>query len=201
MPDDEATAGIILQAELCEQAKQQPVVPLPEVYRNVMMQQSIDEDLMPPSYNSVKSQMHRARRLGQPPIPHRREDIIFTDDYKLTINKEQFLQHQENSFIIFSTDQNLQALSTSDTLYTDGTFKSAPQNFTQLYTIHATYRGHVIPVIYCLLSDKSSDTYHLIFDIIKRKMAALDVTFNPSTIISDFESSIIPTLRHHFPNT
>ena len=83
----------------------------------------------------------------------------------------------------------------------DGTFKSAPQNFTQLYTIHATYRGHVIPVIYCLLSDKTSDTYHLIFDIIKRKMAALDVTFNPSTIISDFESSIIPTLRHHFPNT
>ena len=83
----------------------------------------------------------------------------------------------------------------------DGTFKSAPQNFTQLYTIHATYRGHVIPVIYCLLSDKTSDTYHLLFDIVKRKMAALDATFNPSTIISDFESSIIPTLRHHFPNT
>ena len=58
MPDEEATAGIILQAELCEQAKQQPVVPLPEVYRNVMTQQSIDEDLMPPSYNSVRSQMH-----------------------------------------------------------------------------------------------------------------------------------------------
>ena len=97
--------------------------------------------------------MYRTRREGLPPIPHRREDIILTDYYKLTLNKEEFLQHQENSFIIFSTDQNLRALSTSDTVYMDGTFKSAPHNFTQLYTIHATYRGgHVIPIstAYCL---------------------------------------------------
>ena len=38
------------------------------------------------------------------------------------------------------------------------------------------------------------------FDVLKRKMAELDLTFNPQIIISDFEASLIPTLRHHFPN-
>ena len=62
MPDENATAGIILKATLCDQAKQQEAVPLPEVYRNIMSEQNLDEDIMPPSYNSVRSLMHRARR-------------------------------------------------------------------------------------------------------------------------------------------
>ena len=74
--------------------------------------------------------MYQARRQLQQPIPHRREDIILTDYHKLTLNKE-FLQHQENSFIIFSTDQNLRELSTSDKVYMDGTFKTAQHDFTQ----------------------------------------------------------------------
>ena len=36
----------------------------------------------------------------------------------------------------------------------DGTFKASPQIFEQLYSIHATYRGHVVPVVYALLPDK-----------------------------------------------
>ena len=46
MPDENATAGIILKATLCDQAKQQEAVPLPEVYRNIMSEQNLDEDIM-----------------------------------------------------------------------------------------------------------------------------------------------------------
>ena len=83
----------------------------------------------------------------------------------------------------------------------DGTFKSAPEMFTQLYTIHATYRDHVIPAIYTLLTDKTQTTYHRVIDIIRQKMADSNLVFNPQTIISDFESALIPTIRQQFPNT
>ena len=81
MPDENATAGIILKATLCDQAKQQEAVPLPEVYRNIMSEQNLDEDIMPPSYNSVRSLMHRARHQDQPQIPRRRQDIDLSGDY------------------------------------------------------------------------------------------------------------------------
>ena len=89
-PDENATAGIILKATLCDQAKQQEAVPLPEVYSNIMSEQNLDEDIMPPSYNSVRSLMHRARRQDQPQIPRRRQDIDLSGDYSLTLDQQQF---------------------------------------------------------------------------------------------------------------
>ena len=119
----------------------------------------------------------------------------------MTLNNQQFLLHQDQDIIIFGTQQNLQILAQSATIYMDGTFKSAPEMFTQLYTIHATYRDHVIPAIYTLLTDKTQTTYHRVIDIIRQKMADSNLVFNPQTIISDFESALIPTIRQQFPNT
>ena len=67
----------------------------------------------------------------------------------------------------------------------DGTFKAAPHLFTQLYSIHALYRDHVVPVIYCLLPNKLRATYHDVFDILKRVMATYGLLLNPQTIMSD----------------
>ena len=72
----------------------------------------------------------------------------------------------------------------------DGTFKAAPRVFTQLYTIHAVYRDHVVPVVYCLLSNKTRATYHRVFDILKGAMATLGLVLNPETTMSDFESGM-----------
>ena len=118
----------------------------------------------------------------------------------MTLDQQQFLLHQDANLLIFATEPNLRLLSNAETIYMDGTFKASPQIFEQLYSIHATYRGHVVPVVYALLPDKLRETYHSMFDVLKRKMAELDLTFNPQIIISDFEASLIPTLRHHFPN-
>ena len=77
----------------------------------------------------------------------------------------------------------------------DGTFKSCPRIFSQLYFIHGCYRNHVVSLVYCLLSDKSRLTYH---SKIRDRMADLDLIFSPSTI-TDFEASIIPAIQHNFP--
>ena len=129
-----------------------------------------------------------------------RQDIDLSGDYSLTLDQQQFLLHQDANLLIFTTEPNLRLLSNAETIYMDGTFKASPQIFEQLYSIHTTYRGHVVPVVYALLPDKLRETYHSMFDALKRKMAELDLTFNPQFIISDFEASLIPTLRHHFPN-
>ena len=72
----------------------------------------------------------------------------------------------------------------------DGTFKAAPRLFSQLYSVHAVVHEHVVPVLFCLLPDKQRATYHRMFDIVKGKMAALNLHLNPATIMSDFESGM-----------
>ena len=61
--------------------------------------------------------------------------------------------------------------------------------------------NHVVPLVYCLLSDKSRLTYmyHTMFSKIRDRMAEIDLIFSPSTIITDFEASIIPAIQHNIP--
>ena len=80
------------------------------------------------------------------------------------------LKNSKDKFYImcvFVTTFYLQLVSQSTTLFMDGTFKVAPRLFSQLYSVHAVYREHVVPVLYCLLPDKSRATYHRMFDIVR----------------------------------
>ena len=89
---------------------------------------------------------------------------------------------------IYTDGLMLQVMSQSTALFMDGTFKAAPRLFTQLYSIHALYRDHVVPVIYYLLPNKLRATYHDVVDILKRVMATYRLLLNPQTIMSDYES-------------
>ncbi|KAF0987337.1 hypothetical protein HZS_1116 [Henneguya salminicola] len=68
---------------------------------------------------------------------------------------ERFLLFDNNSInnrlIIFSTQRNLDRLNANRNWYCDGTFKSTPNLFYQLYTIHVLYKTTSTPVVYCLL--------------------------------------------------
>ena len=63
----------------------------------------------------------------------------------------------------------------------DGTFKSVPMIYCQLFSIH------VLPLVYCLLPDKRRNTYHNVLDIAKRRLADFDLVLDPDRVISDFE--------------
>ena len=69
--------------------------------------------------------------------------------------------------IVLATARNMEILAASDTLYMDGTFKSASRIFSQLYSIHGVSYGCVVPLVYCLLADKSRATYYKMFRILK----------------------------------
>ena len=199
MADKEKTASIVTKARLCEMAEEQPVIPLPELYRNLMVEAPRQEDIVPPAFESCRTQMYRRRRQNLPPLPESIQDIALEGEWTTTLSGETFLLHKDDKSLIFTTEQNLRLLSQSTTVFMDGTFKSCPRLFSQLYSIHGSYRDHVIPLVYCLLCEKSRATYHAVFNKIRDRMAELDLTFSPATFITDFESAILPALQHNFP--
>ena len=84
-------------------------------------------------------------------------------------------------------------------MYMHGIFKSSPHLYQQIYSLHSSYKDIVVPLVYTLLSTKSRQSYHDMLSKVHDRMAELDLVFNPATIISDFESVIIPAMRHLFP--
>ena len=76
----------------------------------------------------------------------------------------------------------------------DGTFKSSPSIFFQLYTLHGLCGDITLPFLMCLLPDKQQNTYNRLFSAIKM----LRPDFNPATINIDFEHAVINAARENF---
>jgi len=111
-----------------------------------------------------------------------------------------YFARENNNMIIFTCSTNLIFLSKCETIYVDGTFKYCPQPYTQLCSIHGLYGGHVVPLVYTLLLDKTMTTYYNMFGMVRDAMSLLNLVFNPKHILSDFESSLIEVIRLQFPN-
>ncbi|XP_071040757.1 uncharacterized protein [Parasteatoda tepidariorum] len=90
-------------------------------------------------------------------------------------------------------------MSQSPRLFMDGTFKTVPKLFAQLYTIHGCIMGRYYPFAYCLLINKEKTTYVRLFDLLKGKALALGISLNPNSVLIDFERSCISALKDTFP--
>ena len=66
------------------------------------------------------------------------EDLTISDSYKVIEKNEKFS--------MFNTGRNSQRI----LIFANGRFKSCPQIFEQLYTIHVILRNKSIPVVYDL---------------------------------------------------
>ena len=78
----------------------------------------------------------------------------------------------------------------------DGTFKTCPTIFDQIYTVHVKLRSNkTVPVVYALLPNRSASTYRRLLAIID---AAID-GHAPGVIHLDFELTMIQELQSVFP--
>ena len=93
--------------------------------------------------------------------------------------------------------RNLQLLSNTSNRYADGTFKTAPPLFNQLYSIHSIVNGNVLPLVYTLMANKTEKCYNKLFSELK----ALGPTLSPRTIMTDFECAAINAFRAVFPDS
>ena len=75
---------------------------------------------------------------------------------------------------MFATEEKIEFLSMSSIWLADGTFKTVPTLFCQLYTIHCLVggsnpfeNGHLLSCVYALLPNKSLSTYTKMWNIIR----------------------------------
>ena len=116
-----------------------------------------------PDIPVVRQNIRKQRqKAGNPlPIPQSREyiPVPLPDRYTTTSAGRNFLLYNSqdaNRILVFGTDGSLQLLEKNEHWLMDGTFKTVPPLFLQLYTIHALVEVGVIPAVYALLPTNSS---------------------------------------------
>lgn len=142
----------------------------------------------------LKRNIHNARYSKLPKLPTSLTQIHETlknMEFK-TIKGEDFLlvNNNETNILGFSTVRNLQALCSLNTIFVDGTFKSCPKLFYQLFTIHGVLNNNYIPLVYFLLPSKSANCYTYAFQHLVEECRKNDMQFNPVRMYVDFEKAI-----------
>ena len=125
--------------------------------------------------------------------------IEILERFKVTSKGEPFLLYDSgfgdiNRVILVATSKMLSILKASHYWFADGTFKVAPQQFYQLYTIHAEKDGYVFPCVYSLVTKKDELTYMKIM----RKLVELEPELDSSYIMVDFEKAAINAFEDQF---
>lgn len=150
-----------------------------------------------PSIPSMKRTVRKIRQ-GAVTVPQTVLDLCVLDQYKVTSEGKPFLLYDsgaiENRILVFSTEDNLKALSKSNNWYVDGTFKTVPLIFNQLFMIHGIQENLSIPLVYALLPNKSTETYKNLFEQLK----ILSPDLHPTNVMSDFEQAIVNAVKSSF---
>jgi len=101
-----------------------------------------------------------------------------------------------NRILIFGRNRRLDIFYNSKVWYCDGTFKTAPAIFSQVFVILAEALGGVHPLIYALLPYKQENTYTHLFKMFNQ----LKLGLNPTLISCDFEQAILKSIKIEYPN-
>nr|CAD2180155.1 unnamed protein product [Meloidogyne enterolobii]CAD2191220.1 unnamed protein product [Meloidogyne enterolobii] len=158
-----------------------------------------------PSTSASRKQVQRQRRkennaLASPPT---RAEIVFTEQYmnrEFNGRQERFLLADsggEERILIFGSEASAGWSNQMEHVFMDGTFSVCPSLFYQLFIILSKRGGFVFPVLFCLLPDKTEQTYTRLFNLIKE----LWPLFNPTSISCDFERAIHNSIRTCFPES
>ena len=155
-----------------------------------------------PRIDSIKRGIRRLREGNNLPAPGRDDmDFDIPNDYAILIDGRQFLQYDngngEARILIYGTAAGLSFLTNSPDWFMDGTFKVAPPQFAQLYTVHGLKEGHHVIGCYALLPNKQTETYVEFLQQVEQLTSAA----SPESIMIDFEQACINAVSQVFPQS
>ena len=136
-----------------------------------------------------RSVSRRRRAMGNyPPPPLSAASIVIPESLRYTFTGDNFILHDsgisdEDRVIIFGTNESLTWLRDNRHWLADGTFKTAPSVFLQIFTVHALIEENIIPCIYVLLTNKCEESYKVVFN----KLKSLEPLLDPISVLIDFE--------------
>jgi hypothetical protein len=98
-----------------------------------------------PSLKQSRNNYNKIIAKFRPMAPNDLTEVDITEPYNMTTDNKPFMRYdnrtQNGRIIIFISDNGLLMLHQADHWQMDGTFKSAPQGFSQVYIIYAYYKG------------------------------------------------------------
>ncbi|XP_059175689.1 uncharacterized protein LOC131955549 [Physella acuta] len=151
-----------------------------------------------PSKQALTKRIKRTQNKNHPVEPHTLEDVAIPDDLRLTQSGALFLLKESSinndKLLIFSTESNIQKLGEAMYWIMDGTFKTAPNIFLQIYSIHAPvgYENcRVLPLVYILMSRKTEAMYTRAFQDLADIAEKMHIHLSPRFIVTDFEKAAI----------
>ena len=197
LPPEDRVSEQKFKEKIIEKIEKNPVVPLKTIYENQV--QETDENYLPPAYSQVRKSMSRTRGKKLPPIPKSFEEINLNDQWTKTSNNKDFLLHQGDDMLNFATIQGLEFLVRSKNILGDGTFKTAPRPFLQIYTIFGSSEKWKVPVVWAFLMRKSEETYQKFFEILTQKCQFFcNWPLMLEIFLTDFETGILPAIKKVF---
>ena len=149
----------------------------------------------------------RLKIAAIPLVPHSLAEITIPVNLRLTRTtaQENFLiqdtgVEDENRIIILGSTTDINRLTRCSTWVIDGTFKSAPNLWYQLWVVHGIYFNKTIPFVFAFLPNKTEVTYERVVEFILTKIDSVSPGARPSTIIIDYEQAVINVFKRLIPN-
>ncbi|KAG0442421.1 hypothetical protein DMUE_0280 [Dictyocoela muelleri] len=174
-----------------------------ESSRDVVLKVIKDNKSMkvPLDFSKLNTFVNKERKINNFSII---EDYDIPEELQITNENKQFLfldsgKEDENRVLIFTTDENIVHLENSNILICDGTFKSSPSCFEQIFTIQVKLREMYLPLMYCFMKNKKEVSYDKIFKWIKEKNSFIVLSIK--SIVIDFEIASYNALKRYFTNS
>lgn len=208
-------------------ASEHPQLPPSQILRTEMP--TVSEGVLSqlPEQEALSKSMRRARRKNLPPNPRRLTDFVsLPRRYRETLLGETFLLHDSGPpeadsevesgdededvarVLVFATRRNIELLCDSTIWFLDGTFKTSPAIFCQIFTILGLRKRNVeegegvpLPYVYALLTHKTQAQYRVVLETVKTAVENYRVQqCVPTKIMCDFELAILNACAEVYPN-
>ena len=141
-----------------------------------------------PLVSSITREIRRIRQSQMNEIPRLRLEQT-TEGYP-------FLRIKHNNLYIFAAATDVEWLSRCVDWFADGTFKTVPHEFMQMYTIHGFDGERTRPCIFALMSRRTLSDYEQLLGNILMLFPFL----RPLRIMLDFEQAAITAFQTAFPH-
>ncbi|KAG0439789.1 hypothetical protein DMUE_2189 [Dictyocoela muelleri] len=160
---------------------------------------SIENSFYFPKYKSMRNRISEIRKCNGLKFNNLINGV--PEIIKKTSHGENFYLYDSGEFddervLIFSTASNLLHLEHASVWICDGTFRSCPLNFYQIYTIMAVVNNSTFPLLYFLMRKKSVSAYEKGFNFVKNNLKNY-----PKLIIIDFEMAALVSIKQIFPES
>ena len=197
--DDNDAALLELQNKLKRRAETEEMS-LKDIFNDETRNSPVAEKI---SFPEVESTMYKRRKKTQPVIPVDLRELpeVLNENLLLQINGSPFFRGMVDAGddgigFLFASDFQMEILGMSESIGIDGTFKTVPRQFYQMYSIFSTVGGHTFPTMFAFLTRKTEGLYLALFEKVKE----INPLFEPRRVMADFEQAPINALTDIFPN-